>query len=46
MKGSTAVSAGKVEEYDDGRSYNANAVRLITQEWVDKHMLHRLVAFV
>jgi phosphatidylinositol-bisphosphatase len=33
------------EEFDDGRSYNAGAVRQITQAWVDDHMKEREVQF-
>lgn len=32
-------------EYDDGRTYNPKAVRVITQEWVDKHMKDREAQF-
>ena len=34
-------SQGKLEEKDDGTSYDPKAVQNITQEWVDEHMKKR-----
>lgn len=33
------------EEYDDGRSYNSEAVRSINQKWFDDHMKNRVSEF-
>jgi phosphatidylinositol-bisphosphatase len=39
------VNDSDILEYDDGRTYNPKAVRVITQEWVDKHMKDREAQF-
>jgi len=41
MRGNTRLYGNNVsvlEEFDDGRSYNARAVRDITQQWVENLM--------